>query len=87
VTNGYVFLLLYRLTYDYKHLYRAQQFSQFLFSDEFKKARIPDSPYSLYEGLLNRLLFDRCLEVGMPRDARSWLEKSWRKNLKGGTKG
>ncbi|XP_060589848.1 lanC-like protein 3 [Ruditapes philippinarum] len=48
--SGYVFLLLYRLTGDQKHLYRALKFAEFLFSQEFQQARIPDSPYSLYEG-------------------------------------
>jgi hypothetical protein len=28
-----------------------------------------------------------CFIIVIARDARSWLEKSWRKNLKGGTKG
>lgn len=50
--NGYVFLLLYRLTKDQKHLRRAYKFAEFMFTSEFKKgASLPDSPYSLYEGL------------------------------------
>lgn len=48
--SGYVFLLLYRLTGDQKHLHRALKFAEFMFSEEFQQARIPDSPYSLYEG-------------------------------------
>jgi lantibiotic modifying enzyme len=65
--NGYVFLLLYRLTNDSKHLYRAQQFAQFLFTDEFKKARIPDSPYSLYEGLAGTVCY--LIDVFAPENA------------------
>lgn len=49
--NGYVFLLLYRLTSDNKYLYRGIQFYKFMNSDQFKKARTPDYPFSLYEGL------------------------------------
>lgn len=33
-----------------KYLYfRAERFGEFLFSPEFKEARVPDTPYSLYE--------------------------------------
>uniref|UniRef100_T1JC93 LanC-like protein 3 homolog n=1 Tax=Strigamia maritima TaxID=126957 RepID=T1JC93_STRMM len=50
--NGYVFLILYRLTNEKKHLYRAQRFADFMFTDDFKRhARTPDYPYSLHEGL------------------------------------
>ncbi|WAR07557.1 LANC3-like protein [Mya arenaria] len=55
--SGYVFLLLYRLTGDEKHLYRALKFAEFLFSHEFQGARIPDSPYSLYEGWAGTVCF------------------------------
>lgn len=56
--NGYVFLLLYRLTGDKKHLHRALQFAEFIFSPEFKRgARTPDSPYSLYEGLAGTVCY------------------------------
>ncbi|XP_064615891.1 LOW QUALITY PROTEIN: lanC-like protein 3 [Liolophura sinensis] len=49
--NGYVFLLLFRLTKDPKYLYRAQKFAEFIFTPDFKSgARRPDTPYSLYEG-------------------------------------
>lgn len=48
--SGYVFLLLYRLTKDSLYLHRALAFANFLSTDEFKEARTPDSPYSLYEG-------------------------------------
>jgi len=56
--NGYVFLLNYRLTGDHKHLHRAQKFAEFLFSAQFKaKARTPDSPWSLYEGIAGTACF------------------------------
>lgn len=55
--NGYVFLLLYRLTNDQIHLYRAKRFADFMGCDEFKKARCPDNPLSLYEGLAGSLCF------------------------------
>ncbi|XP_045196539.2 lanC-like protein 3 [Mercenaria mercenaria] len=55
--SGYVFLLLYRLTGDQKHLYRALKFAEFLFTQEFQQARIPDSPYSLYEGWAGTVCF------------------------------
>lgn len=50
--NGYVFLLLYRLTAEDKYLYRAIEFFKFMETEEFLNgSRIPDNPYSLYEGL------------------------------------
>jgi len=56
--SGYVFLLLYRLTGDPRHLHRALQFAEFMETSEFKaKARTPDSPYSLYEGLAGTVCF------------------------------
>ncbi|XP_070568983.1 lanC-like protein 3 [Ptychodera flava] len=56
--SGYVFLLLYRLTGDPKHLHRALQFAEFIYTEEFQKSsRRPDCPYSLYEGLAGTLCF------------------------------
>lgn len=56
--NGYVFLLLYRLTGDNKHLHRALRFAEFMFTPEFHKgAHTPDSPYSLYEGLAGTVCY------------------------------
>lgn len=50
--NGYVHLLLYRITNDEKHLYRARKFAEFLEDENFiKHSRTPDRPYSLFEGL------------------------------------
>ncbi|XP_049876637.1 lanC-like protein 3 [Pectinophora gossypiella] len=56
--NGYVFMLLYRLTRDNKYLYRAKMFADFLNSDEFlRDARLPDNPESLYEGTAGTVCF------------------------------
>ncbi|KAF5280888.1 hypothetical protein FQR65_LT03037 [Abscondita terminalis] len=56
--NGYVFLLLYRLTNDPKYLYRAKVFAQFMESEDFKcQARVPDNPFSLYEGIAGTACF------------------------------
>lgn len=50
-SSGYVFFILFRLTHDRKHLYRAMKFAEFLNEDRFlKEAREPDRPYSLFEG-------------------------------------
>ncbi|XP_078618101.1 lanC-like protein 3 isoform X1 [Branchiostoma floridae x Branchiostoma japonicum] len=56
--NGYVFLLLYRLTGEPVHLHRAEQFQEFLFTQEFQQdSRTPDCPYSLYEGVAGTVCF------------------------------
>ncbi|CRL03318.1 CLUMA_CG016555, isoform A [Clunio marinus] len=56
--NGYVFLLLYRLTNDLKHLYRASCFAKFLINADFKEhARPPDNPSTLYEGYAGAICF------------------------------
>lgn len=56
--SGYVFLLLYRLTSDEKHLHRALKFAEFILTEEFEQgARVPDSPHSLYEGLAGTICF------------------------------
>lgn len=55
--NGYVFLLLYRLTHNDLYLHRALKFAEFLNMEEFKEARVPDDPYSLYEGWAGTLCF------------------------------
>ncbi|CAH1710194.1 unnamed protein product [Aphis gossypii] len=56
--NGYVFLLLYRLTGDTKHLNRAVQFGKFIFTDEcIQGSRRPDNVYSLYEGLAGTVCY------------------------------
>jgi hypothetical protein len=56
--NGYVHLLMYRLTSDKKYLYRASKFAEFLLDDRFiNEARTPDSPFSLYEGYAGTVCF------------------------------
>lgn len=56
--NGYVFLLLYRLTKDKKHLNRALKFGEFIFTDEcIQGSRKPDNMYSLYEGLAGTVCY------------------------------
>lgn len=56
--NGYVFLVMYRLTGEPVYLYRAGRFMEFLTNDEFlQKARTPDRPFSLYEGLAGTVCY------------------------------
>lgn len=56
--NGYVFLLLHRLTGDEKYLHRAKMFADFMNTDEFiRDARLPDNPESLYEGSAGTVCF------------------------------
>ncbi|KAF0310521.1 LanC-like protein 3 [Amphibalanus amphitrite] len=56
--SGYVFLLLYRLTGDQRHLHRAQQFASAIFTEQFQRhSRQPDCPYSLFEGLAGTVCF------------------------------
>ncbi|KAM3960339.1 lanC-like protein 3 homolog [Aphomia sociella] len=56
--NGYVFLLLYKMTGEEKYLYRAKHFADFMNTDEFlRDARLPDNPESLYEGTAGTVCF------------------------------
>ncbi|BFF96349.1 lanC-like protein 3 homolog [Drosophila madeirensis] len=56
--NGYVFLLLFRLTHEMMYLYRAHKFVELLSSEEFKqKARTPDRPHSLFEGVAGTVCY------------------------------
>ncbi|CAB3257246.1 unnamed protein product [Arctia plantaginis] len=56
--NGYVFLLLHRLTGEAKYLHRAKMFAEFLTDEEFiRDARLPDNPESLYEGTAGTVCF------------------------------
>ncbi|KAL8165676.1 UNVERIFIED_CONTAM: LanC-like protein 2 [Gekko kuhli] len=48
--NGYSFLSLYRLTQDKKYLYRACKFAEWCLEYGAHGCRIPDRPYSLFEG-------------------------------------
>lgn len=56
--SGYAFLILYRLTKDPKYLYRSIKFSEFLTHFTFtQQARVPDCPFSLYEGTAGTVCF------------------------------
>lgn len=56
--SGYVFLLLFRLTNEVKYMYRAHKFMELLTDAEFKqRARTPDRPHSLYEGVAGTVCF------------------------------
>ncbi|XP_074214651.1 lanC-like protein 2 isoform X2 [Camelus bactrianus] len=50
--NGYSFLSLYHLTQDKKYLYRACKFAEWCLEYGAHGCRIPDRPYSLFEGKL-----------------------------------
>ncbi|XP_071403562.1 LOW QUALITY PROTEIN: lanC-like protein 2, partial [Centroberyx affinis] len=49
--NGYAFLSLYQLTQDKKYLYRACKFAEWCLDYGTHGCRIPDRPYSLFEGM------------------------------------
>lgn len=56
--NGYQFLILYRVTHQPKYLFRAIKFMEFLTHEEFVlRARMPDNPFSLYEGFAGTVCF------------------------------
>lgn len=56
--NGYVSLIMHRLTQNPKYFYRAVQYANFLTRPEFLRwARKPDCPWSLYEGLAGTVCF------------------------------
>uniref|UniRef100_A0A3B4US37 LanC lantibiotic synthetase component C-like 2 (bacterial) n=1 Tax=Seriola dumerili TaxID=41447 RepID=A0A3B4US37_SERDU len=48
--NGYAFLSLYKVTQDKKYLYRACKFAEWCLDYGTHGCRIPDRPYSLFEG-------------------------------------
>uniref|UniRef100_A0A0A9XEN6 LanC-like protein 3 homolog n=2 Tax=Lygus hesperus TaxID=30085 RepID=A0A0A9XEN6_LYGHE len=55
--NGYPFLLMYKMNKDPKYHYRANEFAKFLYTEDFKKSRVPDAPHSLYEGYAGTMCF------------------------------
>ncbi|XP_029445426.1 lanC-like protein 2 isoform X2 [Rhinatrema bivittatum] len=55
--NGYAFLSLYRLTQDKKYLYRACKFAEWCLDYGAHGCRIPDRPYSLFEGMAGAIHF------------------------------
>ncbi|ETE61580.1 LanC-like protein 2 [Ophiophagus hannah] len=58
--NGYSFLSLYHLTQDKKYLYRACKFAEWCLDYGAHGCRIPDRPYSLFEG--KSLFFEFCIQ-------------------------
>ncbi|XP_056289880.1 lanC-like protein 2 isoform X2 [Pseudoliparis swirei] len=65
--NGYAFLSLYRLTGERKHLYRYCKFAEWCLAYGTHGCRIPDRPYSLFEGMAGVIYF--LSEVAHPEDA------------------
>lgn len=56
--NAYTFLHLFQRTEDLKHLYRACKFAEWCFNDYGEgRNRIPDRPFSLFEGLAGVIYF------------------------------
>ncbi|XP_011308985.1 lanC-like protein 2 [Fopius arisanus] len=55
--NAYTFLNLYQQTQDIKYLYQAATFAEWCFSYEKYQNRIPDRPFSLFEGLAGIIYF------------------------------
>ncbi|XP_035981331.1 lanC-like protein 2 isoform X2 [Fundulus heteroclitus] len=49
--NGYAFLTLYKITQEKKYLYRACKFAEWCLDYGTHGCRIPDRPYSLFEGM------------------------------------
>ena len=55
--NAYTFLILYQTTRDIKHLYRACKFAEWCTTYNQYQERVPDRPYSLFEGLAGTIYF------------------------------
>ncbi|KAM8823866.1 lanC-like protein 2 [Spinachia spinachia] len=55
--NGYAFLSLYKLTQDKKYLYRACKFAEWCLAYGTHGCRIPDRPYSLFEGMAGAIYY------------------------------
>ncbi len=56
------------MTSDEKYLFRARQFAAFMQTEEFKgNSRVPDAPYSLYEGIAGTACF--LADLTYPNDA------------------
>ncbi|XP_028659894.1 lanC-like protein 2 [Erpetoichthys calabaricus] len=55
--NGYSFLSLYKQTQDKKYLYRACKFAEWCLDYGTHGCRIPDRPYSLFEGMAGAIYF------------------------------
>ncbi|CAG12678.1 unnamed protein product [Tetraodon nigroviridis] len=55
--NAYAFLSLYKLTQEKKHLYRSCKFAEWCLAYGTHGCRIPDRPYSLFEGMAGTILY------------------------------
>lgn len=55
--NGYAFLSLYQLTQEKKYLYRACKFAEWCLAYGTHGCRIPDRPYSLFEGMAGTIYY------------------------------
>ncbi|XP_058499945.1 lanC-like protein 2 [Solea solea] len=55
--NGYAFLSLYKVTQDKKYLYRAYKFAEWCLDYGTHGCRIPDRPYSLFEGMAGTIFY------------------------------
>uniref|UniRef100_UPI0037E8C5BB lanC-like protein 2 n=1 Tax=Semicossyphus pulcher TaxID=241346 RepID=UPI0037E8C5BB len=55
--NGYAFLSLYKLTQEKKYLYRACKFAEWCLDYGTHGCRIPDRPYSLFEGMAGAIYY------------------------------
>ncbi|XP_028425322.1 lanC-like protein 2 [Perca flavescens] len=55
--NGYAFLSLYKLTQEKKYLYRACKFAEWCLDYGTHGCRIPDRPYSLFEGMAGAVYY------------------------------
>ncbi|XP_057320711.1 lanC-like protein 2 [Microplitis mediator] len=66
--NAYTFLCLYQKTKELKHLYRACKFAEWCFDYEKHQARIPDRPYSLFEGLAGIIYY--LIDLTVPSSAK-----------------
>ncbi|KAL3268793.1 hypothetical protein HHI36_007889 [Cryptolaemus montrouzieri] len=67
--NGYCFLELFQTTQDEKHLYRAIKYAEWCL--DYKKSHeeySPDTPVSLFEGILGPMYF--LLDLKNPMDAK-----------------
>ncbi|KAL1006341.1 hypothetical protein UPYG_G00071080 [Umbra pygmaea] len=55
--NAYAFLSLFQLTQEKKYLYRACKFGEWCLDYGTHGCRIPDRPYSLFEGMAGAIYF------------------------------
>lgn len=60
--NAYTFISLYQHTNDLKYLYRACKFAELCMRQAKDYDRIPDRPFSLFEGNLQLNTITKCPE-------------------------